>query len=799
LARQAEMSGSCSPSGRCYTQCSLENPADYSLADYSMDEASNPAAKMEPGGRGQTLAAGRTWGDFELVALVGRGSFGEVYRAWDPRLLREIALKLLLPRSLDDQAQFDVLLREARALASVRHPNIVPIYGVDRHDGLVGFWTDFVHGKTLALLVREQGPLGYREAALVGLDVAKALSAVHRTGLLHRDIKAENVMREEGGRILLMDFGLSTLPQWQNELAGTPRYMAPELFAGGQASVASDVYAVGILLFYLVAGQLPAERSEDSVKARAELSGDEATAAATGLAGSVRRSFGLSASASRSLLDYRPDLPESFARVVDTAIHPDPAKRFASAGALSAALSEVLGSPLAGDAAAAAKPAKAKRWRMWHTGAVAAAGLILATGTFAYLRHRTAMPESAQAQAARSSVNGEYLKADALLLRYDKRKNVTDAIALLNDVLKQDPTFALAQAGLCRADFLQYRVTRAAGLLDEARAACNRAIAIDANLAPPYIALARIDAMAGNTALATTEVEKARQLDPRSAEAYGAQGEVFEAEGRSADAIASVQNAIDLAPDDWRWQVVLGNYLYADGKLEEAAERYRKAVDLTPDNANALLDLGLAFLQLGRYNDALSNLQKSAQIQPSFFAYSSLSEVLTAQGKLADAVEMSKRARDLNPTNYLAWGNLASAYLWSPGGHDQAMDAYRKAIELAEVARKETPADAQLLANLGGYYAEIGRSDHSLPLLRQAVALAPSNPSVLFGAGDGYEVLHHRDDAINLIARSLALGYHANRLERSPELASLRGDPNFKVALKSEQAKLPLDTAEKKQ
>jgi tetratricopeptide (TPR) repeat protein len=160
---------------------------------------------------------------------------------------------------------------------------------------------------------------------------------------------------------------------------------------------------------------------------------------------------------------------------------------------------------------------------------------------------------------------------------------------------------------------------------------------------------------------------------------------------------------------------------------------------------------------------------------------------------------MSKRARDLNPTNYLAWGNLASAYLWSPGGHDQAMDAYRKAIELAEVARKETPADAQLLANLGGYYAEIGRSDHSLPLLRQAVALAPSNPSVLFGAGDGYEVLHHRDDAINLIARSLALGYHANRLERSPELASLRGDPNFKVALKSEQAKLPLDTAEKKQ
>jgi serine/threonine-protein kinase len=768
-----------------------------------MDEASNPAMKIEPEGREQAFGTGRRWGDFELLELVGRGSFGEVYRAWDPRLQREIALKLLLPRSVDDEAQFDVLLREARALASVRHPNIVPIYGVDRHDGLVGFWTDFVHGKTLALVVREQGPFGYREAALVGLDVAKALSAVHRTGLLHRDIKAENVMREAGGRILLMDFGLSALPQWQSELAGTPLYMAPELFAGGQATVASDIYAVGILLFYLAAGQFPTEPSTDGSKARAELSGDEATAAATALPhsmpGSMPGSSGRSTSTSRSLLDYRPDLPESFARVVDTAINADPAKRFASAGALSGALSEVLGSPLASDIAGTAQPAKAKRWRAWKTEALAAAVLILAAGTFGYLRHRSALPGSAQGQAASTGVNDEYLKADGLLLRYDKRKNVIDAIALLDDVLKRDPSFALAQAGLCRADFLQYRVTRAAGLLDQARAACNRAIAIDANLAPPYITLAHIDAMAGNTALATTEVEKARQLDPRSAEAYAAQSEVFEAEGRSTDAIASVQKAIDLAPDDWRWQVALGNYFYSGGKLEDAAEQYRKAVDLTPDNSNALLDLGLAFLQLGRYDDALSNLQKSAQIQPSFFAYSSLSEVLTAKGKFSDAVEMSRKARDLNPTNYVAWGNLASVYLLSPAGHDEAMRAYRRAIELAENSRKETPDSAQLIVDLGAYYADTGQADRSLPLLRQAIALAPSNPSVLFRAGDGYEILHHRDDAIRLIARALALGYHANQLERSPELASLRSDHNFKDALKSEQAKLSLDTVGKKQ
>jgi tetratricopeptide (TPR) repeat protein len=125
------------------------------------------------------------------------------------------------------------------------------------------------------------------------------------------------------------------------------------------------------------------------------------------------------------------------------------------------------------------------------------------------------------------------------------------------------------------------------------------------------------------------------------------------------------------------------------------------------------------------------------------------------------------------------------------------METYRKAIELAEGSRKETPGDAQLLATLGGYYAISGQSENSLKLLRQAVVLAPDNPQVLFVAGDGYEILHRRSDAILLIARSLALGYNADQLQRSPELASLRADSRFKEALNSERGKLSLDKAGK--
>ncbi len=149
------------------------------------------------------------WGPFERLQRVGRGAFGEVYRAFDPTLQRHVALKLLLPRGLDRDAEARSLLKEARAMARIRHPNVVPIYGVDQHHGRVGFWSDFVQGQTLSDVLATQGPLGPREAALVGIDVSRAVGAVHAAGFIHRDIKAGNVMRETGGRILLMDFGLT--------------------------------------------------------------------------------------------------------------------------------------------------------------------------------------------------------------------------------------------------------------------------------------------------------------------------------------------------------------------------------------------------------------------------------------------------------------------------------------------------------------------------------------------------------------------------------------------------------------
>jgi tetratricopeptide (TPR) repeat protein len=714
-----------------------------------------------------------TWGDFRLQMRVGHGSFGEVYRAWDPHLEREVALKLLLPGSVSGDEEYRAMLREARALAAVRHTNIVHVYGIDRHDGRVGYWTDFVHGKTLSFLVLAQGPFGYREAALIGLDVAKALSAVHRAGLLHRDIKAENVMREEGGRILLMDFGLSTLQQRQTGVAGTPTYMAPELFSGSEATVATDIYAVGVLLFYLVTGQHPVR-----------------------LGGLTAKEAAAAISKRKALIDLRPDLSESFMRTVSVALEMDPAKRYASAGQLAEALAESLGVPLPSSTASAPSKTKSKT-KLWVG---MAALVVLAALGFAMwsagLPHWLHTANRAPTAGVPATQYDQFLKAQDLLEHSYKQANIDAAVNGLQEVLKADPNFALAQAGLGQAYFLKYRNDGDAKLLDLAKQATAKALQLDGNLALPYITMARMEAMQGHAQLAMQQVQKAIALDPHSAEAYGALAEVYEMDGRTKDALAAAQRAIDLAPDDSRWPVRLGDYLFKAGNLKEAASQFRRGVELAKDNPVAFYDLGVVNMQLGNLGEADANFRESAKLEAYVDTYDALGNVLELEGKFDDAATLDQKAIALDSGYYRAWAALASAYLWG-GRREQSMQAYHKAIELALQKLMKNPNDPDLLIQIADFYASIGQGEKSLVYLRKALALSPDDPNVNYRAGETYEILGQRAKAIPLIARSLAQGYHATDVQRSPELAALRRDPAFQAAVSKAKSENALDTAGK--
>jgi RIO-like serine/threonine protein kinase len=262
-----------------------------------------------------------SWGRYRLIERVGEGSFGNVYRAWDPELEREIAIKILHRRVADSHLR-ERLLREGRALAKVRDHNVVSVFGMESHGDRVGLCMEFVPGKTLESVVRTEGPRSAHEAVLIGEDVCRALAAVHGAGFVHRDVKARNVMREQAGRIVLMDFGTGREAEDLQEagqagLAGTPMYMAPEVLAGLPASESSDVYSAGVLLYYLVTSDYPVEgRTLEELRA-AHMQG--------------RR---------RLLSDRRSGLPLPFIQLVDRALSPDPDQRYASAGTLLEALEQ---------------------------------------------------------------------------------------------------------------------------------------------------------------------------------------------------------------------------------------------------------------------------------------------------------------------------------------------------------------------------------------------------------------------------------------------------------------------------
>lgn len=255
------------------------------------------------------------WGRYELFERLGNGTFGSVYRAWDPELERYIAVKLLQRRELGGGSMLDRALQEGRALARVRHPNVVSVFGVEVHDDQFGLCMELVEGRTLREVVAATGPMSASEAAAIGQDVCRALAAVHAVNLLHRDVKAHNVMREHGGRVVLMDFGTGQVVRAGTRtdagLAGTPVYMAPEVLNGEQSSPASDIYGVGVLLFFLVTGRYPYEGRTAGEIRRAQTEGSRALLAA-----------------------HRPDLPATFIQVIERAIEREPATRYPTAASL---------------------------------------------------------------------------------------------------------------------------------------------------------------------------------------------------------------------------------------------------------------------------------------------------------------------------------------------------------------------------------------------------------------------------------------------------------------------------------
>jgi serine/threonine-protein kinase len=207
----------------------------------------------------QSAIAGR----YSLERELGRGGMGVVYLAREVRLDRPVAIKVLPPSRTADPKLRERFVREARMAAKLSHPNVIPIHAVEETGAFVFFAMAYVEGETLTERVRRRGPLAPSEAARVLRDVAWALAYAHGQGVIHRDVKPDNILLEQGsGRVLVADFGIAGVVAGAGalvagEVVGTPEFMSPEQALGEAVDARSDLYSLGVVFYEMLVGRRP--------------------------------------------------------------------------------------------------------------------------------------------------------------------------------------------------------------------------------------------------------------------------------------------------------------------------------------------------------------------------------------------------------------------------------------------------------------------------------------------------------------------------------------------------------------
>ncbi|HEX2835985.1 MAG TPA: protein kinase [Thermoanaerobaculia bacterium] len=287
------------------------------------------------------LAAGSKVGHYEVLSLLGEGGMGEVYRGRDPRLGRDIAIKILAKDSWQDAEATARLEREARAIAALSHPNIVAVHDVGRESGNFYVVTELLEGRTLRDQLREM-PMNWRRAVEVGAEIAEGLSAAHAKSIVHRDLKPENIFLTADGRVKILDFGLAqtdpvltqrdeanipTTKWFQTDpgtVIGTLGYMSPEQLRGEAVDPTADIFSLGCILFEMVTAKKPFHRESGAATIAAILKDELPREALSAF------------------------VPPEFQRIIEGCVEKMPAMRFQSARDLSLTL-RAIGSSASSD------------------------------------------------------------------------------------------------------------------------------------------------------------------------------------------------------------------------------------------------------------------------------------------------------------------------------------------------------------------------------------------------------------------------------------------------------------------
>jgi eukaryotic-like serine/threonine-protein kinase len=716
------------------------------------------------------------WGELILIEEVGRGSFGTVYRAQDPRLDRVVAVKLLQRTSSAEDLALR-LLHEGRTLARVRHPNVVTVYGAGEHENRVGLCMEFIRGLTLEQMLASHGPFSASEAGLVGHELCGALGAVHQAHLVHRDVKAQNVMREEGGRLVLMDFGggqeLSAVGTGDRRIVGTPLYLAPEILTGEKATISSDIYSLGVLLYHLVSDDYPVKAGniEDLISAH------------------ERRD-------TQPLQDVRPDLPAAFVRIVERATDRVPTKRFGTVGGFATALARYLGaerksvvSPRlrmlqSGDSRSRPadagtnspppsvavlpfidmSPAKDQEWfcdglaEELINGLTQVPGLSVAarTSTFRFKGHAqdirkignalnvaTVLDGSVRRNADRLRITVELINTSDGYHLWSRRfdRSEADVFAVQDEIATAVIRALSGKLAAKKPDVPASRSTdlesysaylegryhwnhRTEDELKKSVACFERVIGRDANYAPAYAGLADAYVTLGTYGAlppgdvmprALWALERSLEIDARLAEAYACRGCIRSVHDFAwSDAERDFLQAIEMQPSyptAHHWYAI--NHLVPRGRFEEATVELRRALELDPLALAIRTSIGMKSYFSAQYDDAVRELAKTIDLDPGFgMAHLFLGATYTEQAKYVEALEELRVARSLVGRSPEVFSALA--YLHGLSGN--LKDARDARDELMGLARERYVSPVRIAqAHVG-----LGEHDKALDRLEEA-------------------------------------------------------------------------------
>jgi serine/threonine-protein kinase len=373
-----------------------------------------------------------------------------------------------------------------------------------------------------------------------------------------------------------------------------------------------------------------------------------------------------------------------------------------------------------------------------------------------------------------------YLQGRSELMHFEDLESIGRAIGLFQRAVQQDPSYALAYAGMGEAHWRRYQLTKQLASAELGQKACQRAAELNDLLAPVHVTLGLIHAGTGRHEQAIQDFERALALDPGNVEAWRESAVSREAQGRLDEAEATYKKAVALKPDYWAGENALAGYYYRHGRYSEAETLFGQALALAPDNGRVLSNLGGLYQVLGRLPEAQAMLERAVQLRPDPDALSNLASLQFSRKLFPDAARSFEQAVQIRSEDSGLWHNLASAYYWVPGGREKARAAFERAARLAERERSTNPRDPSVLMRLADCNAMIGKPAEARAYAAAGLALAPANVNLMVDAAAIYEQLGERALALDWLRKALRGGFPPKRLERRQDLVELRTDPRYR-------------------